>query len=157
MVSNEPKHRIVAVRLGLGVNGDPGIAIGLDLTPPHWNIAPNLATRFTFEAISPSRRNVFLSGLGPAGVFTVDQVYQSPQAKGARPYIGIGVGLYTGDFGAQTPGSAFQLFGPTYNSVTVFGGKVFVGADFTSTTGLELAGHRVSDQTLFTAQLRLKL
>jgi hypothetical protein len=125
----------------------------LDYTARNLSIGRGFATRFTIEGVFGSRRDSFQSLVSPIFIFTVDQVYQKPDAS-RQPYIGGGIGFYSGPLGRQT-GSGF--LGPTYEEIVAFGGRVFVGGDFTSTTGLEAAVHFTQNTTLATVQLRLKL
>ena len=118
-----PRPHALALRLGVGINNEAGFAIGLDVTPSRWSLVPNLATRFTLEYLAPARHEIALSSVVAAGSFTLDQVYQSPNHTGVNPYAGIGVGIYTGPYGAQN-GDGF--LGPTYHDTAVFGGKLFV-------------------------------
>ena len=79
-------------------------------------------------------------------------VYQNYTGHVARGYAG-GIGIYVGPLGLVTSG----LLGTKYRDVTVVGGKIFVGADFTSTAAIEAAAHFAGGQALSTLQLRLKL
>ena len=161
--SPKPNKRFIAVRLGVGVNAGTGFAGGLDITPLGWSLTRHLATRFTIEGIAPSRLGgsggfIDIPSLDFASAYTLDQVYQNSTGKGAHPYVGFGIGFYRGPYGAETlisSGFLGSISGP--RDKTVFGGKLFVGSDLTSTTSLEATVHFVSSQILFAAQFRLKL
>ena len=145
---------LFALRLGPSFQKRVGFAFGLDITAPRLHLIPALTTRFTLEGITLSRDASSLEDLFPVGAFTLEQIYQRPAGKGFRPYIGAGIGVYTGVLGAKTGGG---FLGPTYRNATVPGGKLILGADFTSTTGIEATIHFAGSQTVGTLQLRLKL
>ncbi len=155
---SEPKYHAFALRLGANLSPQTGPAFGLDYTPRGMHLAPGFSTRFDFEAAFNTRgNNNSLQGeIDPVSSVTINQVYANPRSR-ERVYVGAGIGAYTGPTGSPIFGTGLQLFGPSFKDETRFGGKVFVGANFTSTTGAEAAVHFAGSTTLVTVQLRLKL
>jgi hypothetical protein len=150
----EPRFRAFALRLGGNFSPNVGPAFGIDYTVPQWGIGRGFATRFTLEGIWNSREGTLQGAIQPIGIVTIDQVYRKPGGGWRQPYFGFGIGFYSGPFGRQTGGG---LFGNTYETSQTFGGKLFLGGDFTSTTGIEGAVHFTENGTLTTVQLRVKL
>jgi hypothetical protein len=159
---SEPKYRPVALRLGGNFSPQTGLAIGLDFTPRGLHLAPGLSTRFDFEAAFNTRSggsngNSLQGTIDPIASLTINQVYSNPANTKNGLYIGAGFGIYSGPTGNPNTGTGLQLFGPTYHDQTLFGGKIFAGTNFTSTTGGEASVHFAGSTTLFMVQLRLKL
>ncbi|MCX6381127.1 MAG: hypothetical protein NT023_16920 [Armatimonadetes bacterium] len=148
-----PLRHLMALRLGTNLV-HLGPAFGLDFTLPGAIIAPGFSTRFTLESILFSRRDGLLSSLDPIGAYTLEQVYQNPRGGSKQPYFGFGLGIYNGPLGEQ---SGSTVLGPTFQNVSAFGAKLFLGTDITSTTSVEFALHTTRQTTLLTLQVRLRL
>ena len=150
-----PNFRPLAFRIGPNLSPDVGLSVGLDYTVPNAGTGRGFATRFTFESGFVTRGSGFLPER-TMGNLTLDQVYQRPGSS-RSPYVGAGLGIYIGPYGARKNGSGFFDTATSYNTVTTLGSKIFVGTDFTSTTSMEAALHVAGNAAFGSLQIRLKL
>jgi hypothetical protein len=107
-----------ALRLGATVSPRVKFVGGIDATIPGLSLGSGLSTRVDAEAIVAAN----FGGVNTLVPLTINEVYSHGVAAGSRAYIGAGVGPYFGD-------------------ITRFGGKVFVGMNFTSRFGGEVDVH----------------
>lgn len=125
----------VSLRLGAQISPRLKFVGGVDVTLSGVHIIPALQTRIDADAIV-SANFKRISTLIPV---TFDQIYSKGLVAGTRIYVGGGIGVYIGE-------------------ITNFGGKVFVGGDFTSRFGGEVDLHFAGlGDPLVTAQLRVGL
>ncbi len=125
----------IALRLGANVSPRTRFAAGVDVLLPRLPLLPGFQSRIDLDAIF----SVNFGGVSTIVPLTFDQIYSHGLAGGIRVYGGGGIGPYFGD-------------------VTRFGGKLLVGADFTSRLGAEADVHfSGAGDALVTVQLRVGL
>lgn len=125
----------VALRLGANLSPRTRFDVGVDVSLPSLHLIPQLDSRVDLDAI------LSLSIVNVSTIFplTFDQLYGRTLAGGTRVYAGAGIGPY---------------FGGT----TRFGGKLILGADFTSRLGGEFNVHFAgTGDPLLSLQLRVGL
>ncbi len=105
----------MAIRLGAMVSPRVKFVGGLDATFPRLTLIPGLTTRVDLDAVVSAN----FGGITTIVPLTLDQVYSRGLASGTRVFVGAGIGPYFGE-------------------VTRFGGKLFVGANFTRRLGAEV-------------------
>ena len=152
-LNSEARFRPLVFHIGPIHSSSFGVSAGLDYTAPKSGIDRGFATRVTLECGILIREN----GLLPVdllGNLTHDQVYQKPSSL-KSPYIGFGLGIYSGPFGAQRSGSGL-FTSDSSESSTKFGGELFFGSDLSSTTSVEATVHFAGDSALGSLQLGLK-
>lgn len=125
----------VAFRIGANLSPRTLFDVGVDVNLPSLHLIPEFSSRVDLDAII---------GLSIASVSTIfpltfDQLYGRTLAGGTRVYAGAGIGPYFG-------------------GVTRFGGKLILGADFTSRLGGEFNVHFAgTGDPLLSLQLRVGL
>jgi hypothetical protein len=145
-----------AIRLGAQLSPRFSFVGGLDVDFNRLSLGPGWSSRLDLEALSEPRSDGFLSAFNTTLAATFNQIY-APYYRHyqRRPvYVGFGIGYY----GSPEPDGTSGLLGNGYRNVGHFGGKVFIGSQFTSTTSAEIGIHFPGVGTpLVAAQLRLKL
>lgn len=123
----------IHVRLGAMVSPRTKFIGGVDFT--FAGLTPRLTSRVDLEAIASAN----FGGITTLVPLTFSQVYGARLSGGTRVYGGAGIGPYFGE-------------------VTRFGGKLFVGADFTPRTSGEVGVHFAGQgDPLVTVQVRFRL
>lgn len=135
-LSEEGRRYPIAIRLGAMVSPRTKFAGGVDVTLPGVSIGHGWTGRVDAEAIVSAN----FGGITTLVPLTIDQVYYAPERTGSvRFYGGAGIGPYFGE-------------------VTRFGGKLFVGANFTRHLSGEVGVHFAgSGDALVTTQVRFPL
>lgn len=130
-----PKPFPFALRLGAMISPRTKFAGGIDVSFPQLSIAHGFISRVDADVIVSFN----FGGVSTLIPITFDQVYSKGLIAGSRIYGGAGIGPYIGD-------------------KTRFGGKLFVGGDFTSSLGAELGLHFSGyGDPLLTLQARVHL
>jgi hypothetical protein len=135
-LSTEGRRYPFAIRLGALLSPRTKFAGGVDVTFPSLGLAPGWVGRADAEAIVSAN----FGGISTLVPVTFDEVYYAPERSGAvRFYGGGGIGPYFGE-------------------VTRFGGKLFVGANFSRQLSGEVGVHFAGrGDALVTAQIRIPL
>jgi hypothetical protein len=132
----EGRRYPLALRLGAMVSPRTKFVGGVDLTLPTLGFGPDWVGRVDAEAIVSAN----LGGVTTVVPLTFNEVYYAPERTGTtRLYAGAGIGPYFGEY-------------------VRFGGKLFIGANFTphvsGEVDLQFSG---SGRPLVTAMVRFPL
>lgn len=143
------------LRLGPLLGPRFGYTAGLDAELFNLSMGPGWSTRFDGDLIWQPRGGALFDRVNTLFGATINQVYSFSRSQHSRWYFGGGIGGY----GVPVP--TYDEFGnPNYSSFytneVLFGGKLFLGSQFSRFAGAELGLNMVqSSRPLLTLQARL--